>query len=158
VTRRKRSLRDCFFDKVHKTDTCWIWTGAKSCGYGYLTRRDREPQRGLRANRAAYELFIGSIPKGMDVCHRCDNPACVNPDHLFLGTAKDNMTDCVAKGRMPRGSQRKSAKLTLEQVQEIRRLYKRGSFEFGGYALARRYGVGHSTVWDIVHNRKWKSI
>jgi len=94
------SLRERFDLQHEKTDACWIWKGTRERkGYGRLNRGGRTGQ--LLAHRAAYELFIGPIPEGMMVCHRCDVPYCVNPDHLFIGTAKDNAMDEVAKGRNP---------------------------------------------------------
>jgi len=80
---------------------CWEWTGYKDpLGYG----RFRHNRRRLYAHRAAYEVLIGEIPEGLLVCHHCDNPSCINPEHLFLGTHKDNTQDCIEKGRFyPRG-------------------------------------------------------
>lgn len=86
-----------FFDKVEKTDYCWIWTGGgRGQGYGALKFKGKI----VDAHRVSYELHYGEIPKGMFVCHTCDNRKCVNPDHLFLGTQKDNMRDCKNKGRL----------------------------------------------------------
>src|ERR1700761_773896 len=91
---------------------CWIWNGAVSGnGYGINTRAGK----GKRMHREYYTHFKGPIPEGMHVCHRCDVPRCVNPDHLFLGTNADNMADKVAKGRQTRGAASKSARLTEKQ-------------------------------------------
>ena len=82
--------------KVKKSDGCWLWTGAISI-YGYA--RFLHGGKNRFAHRVAYTLFVGPIPDGMSVCHKCDTPRCINPDHLFLGTLADNMMDCVSKGR-----------------------------------------------------------
>lgn len=142
-----------FLEKIHRTGNCWLWMGSKGQdGYGHLTVDATKTY----AHRAAYELFVGPIPTGKWVLHHCDNPSCVNPDHLFLGTNADNQRDSEAKGRGRGGERNKQHKLTLGQVQEIRGLYQRGSCEFGASALGRRYGVGTTEVCNIVHARTWK--
>ncbi len=92
----RRPIAETFSQHIRKTSGCWFWTGSDNTqGYGIIRRGARR----LMAHRVAYELFIGKIPSGMLVCHHCDNPPCVRPDHLFIGTAKDNIRDCVSKGR-----------------------------------------------------------
>lgn len=85
-----------FWERVDKSGDCWIWLRGVSQGYGIVNRRGLPPER---AHRVAYELCIGKVPKGLSVCHKCDNPRCVRPDHLFLGTQSQNIRDCIAKGR-----------------------------------------------------------
>jgi hypothetical protein len=87
---------DSFWNKVNKTDKCWIWTGSKnSGGYGYTVFNGKK----WGAHRLSYKLSYGDFNTSLDVCHHCDNPACVRPDHLWIGTRKENMQDCVKKGR-----------------------------------------------------------
>lgn len=87
-----------FWSKVNKTSTCWEWSASCSNGYGSCSFQGKP----WRAHRLSYTLTYGEIPSGMLVCHKCDNPACVNPEHLFLGSHKDNFQDMVAKGRQPK--------------------------------------------------------
>jgi hypothetical protein len=94
---KPRDLTERFWEKVAKSDGCWLWIGGRtSRGYGMFTARHRR-QRG--AHRYAWEMVNGPIPDGMVICHRCDNPPCVRVDHLFLGTQKDNIHDMMAKHR-----------------------------------------------------------
>lgn len=96
--RRGESIRK-FWNKVEKTGTCWLWTGGKTtAGYGSLTHN----QHRYYAHRFAYELIQGDIPSGMELMHKCDNPACVNPEHLVVGTHCDNMRDAFGKLRILR--------------------------------------------------------
>lgn len=97
-------LAERFAAKVHKTDGCWLWTGATtSTGYGHLTKGGHDG-RPVKAHRLAYELANGPIPDGLEVCHHCDTPLCVRPDHLFLGTRRENLGDAMRKGRMATGA------------------------------------------------------
>lgn len=105
-----------FWERVNKTDTCWLWQGAiKNNGYGHTTYHQKQ----TNAHRLSWMLLRGEIPEGLEVCHKCDVRLCVNPDHLFLATHEENIRDCWAKGRMKTPTPQRS-KLTLEQLNTIR--------------------------------------
>lgn len=150
------SLRS-FMDRVALPtgDGCWEWQGyIRENGYGTIGRHDR-------AHRVAYELFIGPIPTGLDVCHRCDNRRCVNPAHLFAGTRTDNMRDCVAKGRLTQGDRRGerngAAKLSASDVADIRAEFAANP-GMNQTRTALKYGVTPGAIWLIVHGRKWRHL
>lgn len=158
IARRPRASRaDRFWVKVDKRgpDECWEWTGARNeRGYGWF-RTDRGAEA---ASRVAYRLTFGSIPHGLHVCHRCDNPPCVNPAHLWLGTNADNTRDRDEKGRHVslRGEAATGARLTAAQVEAIRDTYARGGVT--QYQLADAYGVSQSTVGLIVRGQSWRDV
>lgn len=128
---------------------CWEWKRARnSYGYGTTWRAGR--QQG--AHRVAYEVFVGPIPKGMLVCHHCDNPACVNPEHLFLGTPAQNSGDMREKGRSVRGEGRHNAKLTEELVLQIR------GASGSQRSIAARFGVSQSRVSLIKNQKTWAHV
>lgn len=137
---------------------CWEWTGHRDHkGYGRLTFRGRT----IRAYRLAYELFVGPIPKGACVLHRCDNPPCCNPAHLFLGSRADNHADMMAKGRhgATRGSAHHKAKLTEDDVAVIRAEYAAAPSRYGlRLRLARQYGVHPETIRNAAQGRFWKGV
>jgi len=146
-----------FWVRVEKTPGCWLWKGARgSCGYGNIQPWGRNGPT-FRAHRFAYELLVGLIPKGLLVLHKCDNPACVNPAHLFLGTQADNLRDMDSKGRrvVVRGERNGHAKLRQEQVEEIRTGYASGTIT--QKELASQYGIDISTVSLIVRGKRWAS-
>lgn len=137
---------------------CWYWLGTKNTsGYGNMgvgsrTDNSRSTQK---AHRVAYYIFAGVDPKGFDVCHKCDNPSCVNPDHLFLGTEKENVADMIAKGRhvFVSGEKHGNSKLTEEKVREAKMLRKSGA---SYYKLAKRYGVYRETIRSAIIGKTWK--
>lgn len=146
-----------FWKRVKKTSQCWCWVGVLDRqGYGRMMFR-RLGKR-YRAHRLSYFLFFGTIPKDLCVLHRCDNPSCVNPRHLFLGTCQDNSRDMVAKGRQVKGEMINHAKLTAKEVLEIRRRYAPRDQINSQCALAREFGVSSNLVYKIVHNRNWKHL
>jgi hypothetical protein len=149
------SQRFRHFAKKGSADECWWWIGKKSKGYGIL---NVDGKRTL-AHRYSYTLNIGLIPDGMLVCHRCDNPLCVNPSHLFLGTNQDNHADMIAKGRakgaIVPGEKHSTAKLTEAQVREIR--LRRDSGE-SVKSLSVSFGVSVSQIRHICSRKNWKTI
>jgi hypothetical protein len=151
----RRPLADRFWEKVDKSDGCWLWTGATSDrGYGSVNTGGRHgPTRST--HRVAWELTHGPIPKGMVVCHSCDNPPCVRPDHLFLGTQRANLRDAAAKNRTMRGEDHVFHRLTEAQVLAIRRRHAEGTSQAD---LAREYGLHHQHVRNIVVGRNWRHL
>lgn len=150
--RPKRPLAARFSEQheVRGADECWPWTGYRTrAGYGVIANEKRYP---TMATHVALALVGRVVPKGMQACHRCDNPACVNPAHLFIGTAKDNHADREAKGRGRRlfGLDHPNGKLSDAQVCEIRRRWSAGERQS---ELALEYGVSRQHMNDIVHGR-----
>lgn len=125
---------------------CWNWTGSLVDGYAHLT----ENRKGVYAHRRMWSLAYGPIPQGLWVLHRCDNPRCINPDHLFLGTNNDNVQDMVRKGRNHNAGQPR--KLNAEQVKEIRESTKMCS------ELANQFGVSESNIRWIRKRGTWKWV
>lgn len=129
---------------------CWIWRGAKTAeGYGRFSDRGRDSL----AHRVAYLLESGSIDDVEAVMHKCDVRDCVNPNHLQAGTRAQNNADCKAKRRNAAGERSGTAKLTAEQVDDMRFRFRNGDSR---YSLAERFGVSHRQVCYIVRGQKWK--
>ncbi len=141
-------------EHVPELGPCWTWNGSRErSGHGrlFIGKRQREG-----AHRYAYLLLVGPIPDDLFVCHKCDNPSCVNPKHLFLGTPLDNMRDRNAKDRHCRGSRSPHTKLTDADALEIRRLYAEG--ELSQDKLAKRFGSAQAVISRIVRRQSWKHI
>ncbi len=154
----KKTLEQRFWFKVGKDnlqdDACWTWTGAKTkYGYGYLGGTRGEKSR--LAHRLSYELSVGPVPDGQCVLHRCDNPPCVNPAHLFLGTRADNNADRVSKGREAnhKGENNGRAKLTQELARLVRKMRSGGASQ---QSIADVVGVAQTTVSRILRGELWK--
>lgn len=151
-----RPIEERFWKKVNKSSPteCWLWMGAKHPdGYGQICKDGQS----VHAHRIAWELTYGEIPKGMSVLHRCDQPSCVNPTHLFLGNQIDNIKDMCSKKRdkHPRGENHVGAKLTIIQVSEIRGAL-RNNYKGLVPQLAMKYGVSIGAIRGIKSNRTWK--
>ncbi len=151
-----------FWSKVNKTDSCWLWTAGTTSGYGCI-RRSNNGCGCIGAHAASWIIHHGHIPEGLEVCHSCDvNYApsdisyrrCVRPDHLWLGTIKQNIQDASEKGRMVQGEAHYYHKLTVPQVLEIRSLFEVG--ETNKAMLSRRFGVTRAIIRGIVNRRIWK--
>ena len=163
---------DCHFENyvVRNENGCWGWAGVHSkSGYGKMSRGRNNP---THAHRYSYEKHIGQIPDGLFVLHKCDNPPCTNPAHLFVGTNRDNMHDAMRKGRnrpppiqrgmdnilvrnpllRPMGAKHHSAKLTEQQVLEIAKSEEQGS------VLAKAFGVSPTLISNIRRRRIWKHL
>lgn len=156
----KKNSKEFFWANVEKTNTCWNWVGSKSSkkgeggGYGQFWVDGKM----VRVHRFSYELHKGKITNGLFVCHTCDNSLCVNPDHLWLGTNKENITDMMRKqrGHVKPGEENPQAKLTWEKVRQIRELYVKN--EMGYKKLGRLFSVNWRTIADILKNVTWLDI
>ena len=128
---------------------CWIWMGGCSVrGYGQIESFGKKHL----AHRVSYKLFKGDIPEDRVVCHRCDNVSCVNPDHLFVGTQKDNLSDMARKNRSTFGERNARSKLTWDQVDQIKALRKSG---VRVVELSKKFKVSISNINAILANKRW---
>jgi hypothetical protein len=146
ATKTATAIGRRFWDKVQQGTGCWEWTG--------MLRRGRDEST-IYAHRLSYELNIAPVPAGLIVCHRCDNPPCVRPEHLFLGTDNDNQRDKVAKGRQERGETHHAAKLTAADVVEIRSSRAQGTRV---NELAAKYGVDRGAIQAVVSRKTWAHV
>jgi hypothetical protein len=143
-----------FWSFVDKSGECWLWLGASiATGYGHISVEGRH----VLTHRHAWMLENGPIPDGLFVLHRCDNPPCVRPSHLYLGTKRDNALDRERRGRHPRtrGEAHGLAVLTAEQVTKIRARFAAGERQCD---LAREYDVNYRTIFAVVRSINWRSL
>lgn len=150
-----RPIEERFWTHVSRGSGCWLWTGHRegSGRYGQIwVRRGRNDYARQPAHRVAWEITYGAIPEGMCVCHRCDTPLCVRPDHLFLGTQADNMADMKAKGRYVgwHAAPRQPHALSRQQEDEVRRRHAGGETQKN---LSLEFGVHYGTIWKVVHRK-----
>jgi hypothetical protein len=134
---------------------CLVWNkDLHKDGYGQLTYH----RKYYLSHRLSWILTFGDIPKGLYVLHKCDNPPCINPNHLYLGTQQDNVNDMYSKHRDNNlfGSKHGMALLTEDQVREILKLYDTGTIQIK--QLAERYGISKTGIYHIVHRENWKHL
>ncbi len=161
ISEKQIKLQERFLSKVSELteNDCKEWLGAvRSDGYGIFQIADGGPRytSSHYAHRVSYELFVSDIPKGLCVLHKCDNRKCVNPDHLFIGTNKDNTADMMKKerGALKRGSKNPCAKLTESNIKDI--------FDFSGTLsqreIAKKFNVTQGLITNILNHRSWKTV
>jgi HNH endonuclease len=156
----KQTLEQRFWSYIQKTDTCWLWTGGKfRSGYGQIGTCEK-PNRTLRAHRYSWELHFGPIPSGQILLHSCDNPLCVNPGHMSLGTHRDNIKDAIKKRRW-----NADRVFSHEEVRQIRALYesqkcwpRNVSRPHSLQNLANQFHVTKGAIAAIVQRRTYKNI
>lgn len=142
-----------FWKRIEKSAHCWEWKGYQNgYGYGLIGVGIRR----LMAHRISWQIHHGPIPEGLCVLHRCDNRACVRPDHLFLGTLSENSLDRHLKGRSAFGMRHGMAKLSEDGIKRIRLKYSGGGISQG--KLAEEYGVAKSLIWAILRRKIWKHL
>lgn len=166
--RRPVPLVERFWSKVQKSDGCWEWTANRTrFGHGLIWRDGTTDG----AHRVSWEIANDQpVPPGMFVCHHCDNPPCVRPDHLFIGTPKDNTVDAARKGRMARGDRHSSRthpervvrgerakqhKIPEADIPGIRAAVAAGADQL---AIASKYGVTRQAIWNIANRKTWKHV
>ena len=164
VSRGHPSEEERFFSRVDKDGPtiyeglgpCWVWTGGKvSAGYGGFTVYVDGEKTSVPSHRWSYVHHVGPIPAGLFLRHRCDNPPCVNPEHLEPGTQNDNVQDRQARGRTSRGTAHYAAKLTEWDVRDIREIHRNGC---SAAEIARGYKVGATAIERLLSGRTWSHV
>jgi len=146
-----------FSERIHlcskeEKNGCWEWQlGISKVGYGKIKINGKT---GL-AHRVSYQSFVGDIPNNLQVCHHCDNRKCVNPNHLFLGTAKENKQDAMRKGRIPFGSNHGRAIIAENDIATIKERRRQGETY---KAIGDSYGISLHAIWSIVKGRNWRHV
>lgn len=173
---RERQIH-LFWARVRKGPDCWLWQGRLDGSTAYGSVPTGRRGSGMRAHRFSYILHFGPVPEGMEVCHRCDNPPCVRPDHLYAATHKQNVADMKAKGRfvggpnqpargrrhgtrthpesIKRGEQHPNARLTEAAVHDIRTRHAAGE---SASSIGRAFGMSHTNVLHIIRGRSWRHV
>ena len=156
---KRRTLEERFWKYVMKADDCWPWIGTTNHdGYGVLrTRLESGRRQSTFAHRVSWQMHYGEITEGLEVCHKCDNPPCVKPEHLFLATHIENIRDATVKGRMRglRGELNWNAKLTDKMVLEIHLMTSQG---VSRTAIAKHFNVSTALISAIARRQIWKHV
>jgi HNH endonuclease len=156
-TEASASVKDRFYSNIHfePNSGCWLWAGALHGAFGYGAFKIGNRQSKVdKAHRVSYELHKGPIPKGLVIRHVCDNPACVNPNHLEIGTVKQNAQDMVRRQRHMFGEKHYQAKATEALVKEMRGCTSRSD----GIRIGTNYGISRQSANDIMSKRTWKHV
>lgn len=153
--KRLRKIEERIKEYIDKSGKCWVWTKDKyNYGYGKISIGEGKQ---MRAHRFMYIKEFGDIPESMNVLHKCDNPSCVNPNHLYLGTQKDNVVDMMSKNRGGYkkfcGESHHNSKLTRKEVNEIKTLWNSG--KLFQKDIANKFGISQQVVSKIVNNKAW---
>ena len=143
------TLKNRFIKKIDFGSDCWLWKGCVNRQtYGLIKVKHMGSQL---SHRISYLLFVGAIPLGQDVLHKCDTPRCVRPDHLFLGTARDNSRDMILKDRSV-------GKFTVKQIRALRSRFLKKTTREELTRLSREYGVNRVTMWRIYSKKTWSMV
>lgn len=147
-----------FWRHVSKTRRCWNWTARKLKGYGFISGFDGKKPIKILAHRLSWVIHKGAIPDGQCVMHKCDNPSCVRPSHLFLGTQLQNLQDMDAKGRrrVGIGERHASQKMTILMVKAMRKI--RIKFRLSYKQLGIAYGISTNSAWRICTRKTWRHV
>ncbi|HBD93398.1 MAG TPA: HNH endonuclease [Spirochaetia bacterium] len=154
IEEARERIREHFQYEINKNTGCWEWTKSTSKGYGHLGIRGKFYQ----AHRLMWIITNGEIKDGLFVCHKCDNRLCINPDHLFLGTNLDNINDAIEKGKwqhQPKGEKNGNAKLTKNQVLNIKHLVSNG---IPTKTISEKFNISQRHVQYIAKNKTWKHL
>jgi len=143
-----------FWAKVQKGEGCWEWQASTARGYGQMGTMVGGRHVTYRAHRLSWAVHNGPVPQGMDVCHRCDNPPCVRPDHLFVATRQGNLADASDKGRTASGVRNGHSRLSAVDVARIRERVALGERSSD---VAADTGVSYSHVRDLINHRRWRA-
>lgn len=156
MSNRARAWQDRFWEKVEKGSGCWIWKGyCNRKGYGTFAI-ETSPTKKILATHASWLIHHGEIPQNLLACHTCDTPACVNPDHIFWGTAADNSADMVAKSRQTIGGRNPNSVLTEDDIRNIRQWGTQNGIK--QQEIADFYGVSRPSIGLILARKTWKHV